>query len=107
VRRLLFFPGHRILAYEWQAGAFRRIEAFEPVVVARLPIELPEKPLENVGHEIPRRARVESEAVAFEHTRMAAEGVVLLVQLHVDPGVGEEGCRRESAEPAANNDYLL
>jgi hypothetical protein len=30
VKRLLFFPGHRILAYEWRAGAFRRIEAFEP-----------------------------------------------------------------------------
>ncbi len=30
MKRLLFFPGHRILAYEWRAGAFRRIEAFEP-----------------------------------------------------------------------------
>lgn len=30
MKRLLFFPGHRILAYEWHAGAFRRIEAFEP-----------------------------------------------------------------------------
>jgi len=30
VKRLLFFPGHRILAYEWRSGAFRRIEAFDP-----------------------------------------------------------------------------
>ena len=30
MKRLLFFPGHRILAYEWRSGAFRRIEAFEP-----------------------------------------------------------------------------
>lgn len=30
MRRLLFFPGHRILAYEWQRGRFRRVEAFEP-----------------------------------------------------------------------------
>ena len=30
MRRLLFFPGHRILAYEWDRGAFRRVEAFEP-----------------------------------------------------------------------------
>ncbi len=30
MKRLLFFPGHRILAYEWERGAFRRTEAFEP-----------------------------------------------------------------------------
>ena len=30
LKRLLLFPGHRILAYEWDRGAFRRIEAFEP-----------------------------------------------------------------------------
>ena len=30
MRRLLFFPGHRIIAYEWERGAFRRAEAFEP-----------------------------------------------------------------------------
>ena len=30
MKRLLFFPGHRILAYEWERGTFRRTEAFEP-----------------------------------------------------------------------------
>jgi hypothetical protein len=30
VQRLLFFPGHRMLAYEWSAGAYRRVRAFEP-----------------------------------------------------------------------------
>lgn len=30
MRRVLFFPGHRILAYEWDRGHFRRVEAFEP-----------------------------------------------------------------------------
>lgn len=30
MKRLLFFPGHRILAYEWERGQFRRTEAFEP-----------------------------------------------------------------------------
>lgn len=30
MKRLLFFPGHRILAYEWERGVFRRTEAFEP-----------------------------------------------------------------------------
>lgn len=30
MRRLLFFPGHRLLAYEWERGRFRRAEAFEP-----------------------------------------------------------------------------
>jgi len=30
MKRLLFFPGHRILAYEWERGMFRRTEAFEP-----------------------------------------------------------------------------
>ena len=30
MKRLLFFPGHRILAYEWDGSGFRRIEAFEP-----------------------------------------------------------------------------
>lgn len=30
MRRLLFFPGHRIIAYEWDRGRFHRVEAFEP-----------------------------------------------------------------------------
>lgn len=30
MKRLLFFPGHRILAYEWERAVFRRTEAFEP-----------------------------------------------------------------------------
>lgn len=30
MKRLLFFPGHRIFAYEWERGQFRRTEAFEP-----------------------------------------------------------------------------
>jgi hypothetical protein len=30
MRRLLLFPGHRILAYEWHRGTCRRVEAFEP-----------------------------------------------------------------------------
>lgn len=30
MKRLLFFPGHRILAYEWERGQFLRTEAFEP-----------------------------------------------------------------------------
>jgi len=30
MKRLLFFPGHRILAYEWERGRFKRTEAFEP-----------------------------------------------------------------------------
>lgn len=30
MRRLLFFPGHRIIAYEWDRGRFRHIHAFEP-----------------------------------------------------------------------------
>lgn len=30
MKRLLFFPGHRILAYEWQRGRFLRTESFEP-----------------------------------------------------------------------------
>jgi hypothetical protein len=30
MKRLLFFPGHRLLAYEWERGRFKRTEAFEP-----------------------------------------------------------------------------
>ena len=30
MKRLLFFPGHRMLAYEWERDHFRRVESFEP-----------------------------------------------------------------------------
>jgi len=30
MKRLLFFPGHRLFAYEWERGRFRRVETFEP-----------------------------------------------------------------------------
>lgn len=30
MKRLLFFPGHRILAYEWQRGRFHHCHSFEP-----------------------------------------------------------------------------
>jgi len=30
MKRLLFFPGHRIIAYEWHRGRFRNVQAFEP-----------------------------------------------------------------------------
>lgn len=30
MKRLLFFPGHRIIAYEWERDRFRRMAAFEP-----------------------------------------------------------------------------
>lgn len=30
MKRLLFFPGHRLIAYEWEGGACRRQVAFEP-----------------------------------------------------------------------------
>ena len=30
MKRLLFFPGHRLLAYEWEGRRYRRYEAFEP-----------------------------------------------------------------------------
>ncbi len=30
MKRLLFFPGYRILAYEWERGRFRDCKAFEP-----------------------------------------------------------------------------
>lgn len=30
MRRLLFFPGHRIIAYEWEGGRFHSVRSFEP-----------------------------------------------------------------------------
>lgn len=30
MKRLLFFPGHRMIAYEWEANRFLRAESFEP-----------------------------------------------------------------------------
>jgi len=51
MKRLLFFPGHRILAYEWERGRFRRTEAFEPDEQGRVAFrawleEDPKKPLQ-------------------------------------------------------------
>ena len=51
MKRLLFFPGHRIIAYEWQRGRFRRVEAFEPDEEGRIAFrawleELPRTPIQ-------------------------------------------------------------
>jgi len=66
---------------------------------------VPEEPVEDVGHQVPRRTGVEPEAVGFEHARVAADPVVLFEQPHVGAGAGQVRRCRQPAEPPADDDH--
>jgi len=80
------------------------VEMRERVVLLGRATEVPEEPFEHVGHEVPRGAHIELEAVGFEAARASAELFVLLEKRDVRAGVGEVAGGREAAEPAADND---
>jgi hypothetical protein len=84
-----------------------RVQVREVVVVVRRPVEPGEVPLEDVGHQVPRRSRVEAEAVGLDTSGHPAEVVVPFDERHVGPPVRQERRRREAAEPPTDDRHRL
>ena len=87
------FPEHAVV----------RIEPGQRVVRLGVAAEPPEEPLEHFGHQVPRRAGVELEAVALHPSGDAAEAVAPFDDRHVGPGVGEVTGGREAAEAGTDH----
>ncbi len=65
--------------------------------------ELLEEPLEQLGHQVPRRSGVELEPVLDDPAGDAADVFAFLVDGHPSAGVPEVCGRRQSAEPGADD----
>ena len=83
--------------------AVMRIESGKVVVRLGVAAEVPEKPLERIGHEIPRWPGIDPEAVGLDPAGDATEILVSLEDGHVGAVGGEIAGGRQTAETAAND----